>query len=47
MVVGMLWLLADYALGFSHVNLFLILPFLLMIVGLFLHVYIQKSESNY
>ncbi len=44
---GVAWLVVDYFWGLTRLNMFLILPLLLILVGTLLYVLIQKNDSQY
>lgn len=45
--ISILWLVADYIWKLTSINFLLILPMILLLIGVFLHVFFQKRESNY
>ena len=47
MISAILWLIADYIWGLSRVNILLVLPMVLLLLGLILHIISLKMESRY
>jgi uncharacterized membrane protein YqjE len=47
MTIAILWLIADFFWGLSRVNLLLVLPMALLLLGLILHIFLLKKESRY
>lgn len=46
-VVAIMLLLAGYVLDLTRMNAMLLIPFFLLLTGLFLHVFAQKRDSKY
>ncbi len=46
-ILSVAWLAVDYFWGLTRLNIFLVLPFLLMLFGVVLHVFILKHDSRY
>ena len=46
-ILAILLLLVGYVFGLTQINAMLMLPFILLLTGLFLHVFVQKRDSKY
>jgi len=46
-ILGVLWLLADFAFSLTGLNVLLAVPLLLLLSGVCLHVFVQKRDSKY
>ena len=46
-IVGCIWLATEVYFHFTYPNILLILPYMMILSGSFLHVFMQKRTSKY